>query len=200
VPKTVGDDFLILLGSALEQAVEKARLQAQKDAAEQEVRAARDRAELLLAEVNHRVANSLSLVSALVNLQANAISDQVAKDALAETQARIYAISLVHKRLYSSGDVRVVALDAYLSSLLEHLQRSLQSEGHGASLNYEFDPLKLKTDASINLGVVMTEWVTNACKYAYPEQPGEVRVRLRQLPQGRAELSVAAEGMGRKDG
>ena len=45
VPKTVGDDFLILLGSALEQAVEKARLRAQKEAAEREVRAARDRAE-----------------------------------------------------------------------------------------------------------------------------------------------------------
>lgn len=200
VPKTVGDDFLILLGSALEQAVEKARLQAQKDAAEQEVRAARDRAELLLAEVNHRVANSLSLVSALVSLQANAITDQVAKDALAETQARIYAISLVHKRLYSSGDVSVVALDGYLSSLLEHLQRSLRSEGHGASLSYEFDPLKLKTDFSINLGVVMTEWVTNACKYAYPEQPGEVRVHLRKLPQGRAELSVEDDGVGRREG
>jgi two-component sensor histidine kinase len=200
VPKTVGEDFLILLGSALEQAVEKARLKAQKEAAEQEVRVARDRAELLLAEVNHRVANSLSLVSALVSLQANAMTDQVAKAALAETQARIYAISLVHKRLYSSGDVRVVALAEYLSSLLEHLQRSLRSEGHGASLNYEFEPLKLKTDSSINLGVVMTEWITNACKYAYPTQPGEVRVRLRQLPQGRAELSVEDDGVGRKDG
>ena len=67
------------------------------------------------------MANSLSLVSALVNLQAKAIDDPMAKAALAETQARIYAISLVHKRLYSSGDVRVVALDEYLSGLLDHL-------------------------------------------------------------------------------
>jgi two-component sensor histidine kinase len=200
VPKTVDDDFLVLLGSALAQAVEKANLKSQKEAAEQEVRVARDRAEVLLAEVNHRVANSLSLVSALVRLQANAVSDQVAKDALGETQARIYAISLVHRRLYSSGDVRFVALDEYLSGLLEHLETAMRSEGHGAFLRYELEPLKLATDASINLGVAATAWVTNAFKYAYPARSGEVRVRLRRLPNGRGELTVDDDGVGRRGG
>ena len=73
---------------------------------------------MLLAEVNHRVANSLSLVASLVTLQANALTDKAAKEALGETYARILAISLVHKRLYTAGDVRFVALDEYLSSLL----------------------------------------------------------------------------------
>ena len=163
-----------------------------------ELAKARDRAQTLLKEVNHRVANSLSLVAALVRLQSRTVVDKAARDALDETQARIDAVSMVHKRLYSSGDVGLVALDEYLASLLGHLQTTMQNDGHGASLRHELEPLSLQTDASVNLGVVLAEWVTNAFKYVYSDRPGEVRVKLSHRKDGRGELVVEDDGVGRQ--
>ena len=164
--------------------------------ANEQLSKARDRAEILLSEVNHRVANSLSMVSTLVNMQANSVKDPAAKNALAETRDRIYAVSLVHRELYATGDARFVVLDHYLGGLLAHLQTTMKNEQAGIVLKSDISPVQMPIDQSISLGVVLNEWVSNALKYAYPERNGEIRVKLALEGDNQAALTVADDGVG----
>lgn len=202
VVKTVGDDFFDLLASSFHQALDKVRLRSAKEAVEEELRASNARLEALLREVNHRVSNSLQLVTASVHMQAAMLTDPAAKGALMETQQRIQAIAQVHRRLYSSGDVEFVAMDDYLHALVAELEQSWSTPTSPRRMLLTAEPIKLKTDRAVSLGVIVNELVSNACKYAYaPECEGEVRIELARFSDTHFRLSVEDDGVGMpKDG
>ena len=109
---------LDLLEQAFAGALATASLKRDKEQAEADLLAANQRLEALLREVNHRVANSLQLVTTMVAMQARLLSDDAAKTALSDTERRIQAIAQVHRKLYTSGDVESVAMNEYLAERL----------------------------------------------------------------------------------
>ncbi len=177
-----------------------ANLERRVDLRTAELSAARDRAELLMAEVNHRVANSLALVASMIKIQARGTNDAHSRDLLNEIHDRVSAVALVHRRLYASHEVKSVDLADFLSALVDQLGTMMRESGRRGLLKQEVAPIVLPTDKSVSLGVVTAELVTNAFKYAYPSEPGEIRVRLERSGQDHAVLTVADDGVGRPEG
>jgi two-component sensor histidine kinase len=197
VVKTPDNSFFDLLDAAFRQALEQVRLREEMENAEARLRATNDRLQAMLHEVNHRVANSLQLVSAFVHLQAATVVDEGARAALESTKQRIAAIAQVHRRLYSSGDVERVDMRDYLGALAEELEQTWSTPSSPRRVRVDVAPVRLQTDRAVSVGIIVTELVSNACKYAYPEGvAGDVRVLLRPAHEGHFRLNVQDDGPG----
>ena len=154
-----------------------------------------ERTEVLLKEVNHRVQNSLALVSSFLGLQARASDDENLRGHLDEAQRRLAAVALVHRRLYRSDQVETVDLSRYLEELCAEMLSSMGPEWSD-HISLDFAPVSVPTDRAVPLGLVLTELVINANKYAYGGAAGPIEIALEQ-DRSDFRLTVADRGRGK---
>ena len=199
--KDVRGDFIPLLQVACSGALKQAELQRARDQAEAEVHASRDRyaalaaeREVLLREVNHRVGNSLQIIASLLHLQASSALQDDVKAALTNAMGRVAAVAQVHRRLYTSHDLKSVLLNQYLEALLEDLRRS--AEGNKMSrLTLQAETIEIDPDRAVAIGIIVNELVMNAVKYAYPDGAGPIHVELKAEGDDLL-VSIADDGVG----
>ena len=199
--KDTQGDFIPLLHVAINGALRQAQIRKARDDAEAEVHASRDRyaalaaeREVLLREVNHRVGNSLQIIASLLHLQAASSTQDDVKAALTNAMGRVAAVAQVHRRLYTSHDLKSVLLNQYLEALLEDLRRS--AEGNRMSrLTLKAEPIEIDPDRAVAIGIIVNELVMNAVKYAYPDAAGPIHVVLNAQGDDIL-LSIADDGVG----
>ncbi len=148
----------------------------------------------LMKEVHHRVQNSLQLVSSFLGLQGRAVGDAVLTGHLEEAQRRLSAVAMVHRRLHTDEHVQSVDLSRYIRELCSEII-STMDPAWGEQLTLELAPILISTDRAINVGLILTELVINANKYAYDGKPGPLAIAIEQQ-RNRFRLVVADRGAG----
>jgi len=150
----------------------------------------------LLKEVNHRVQNSLQLVSAFLRLQARGATSEEVRQNLYEAQKRLNAVALVHRRLYQDESVEIIDLSRYIESLMEEMTTSMDERWQD-NLTLDLSPILIATDKAVNVGLILTELVINAQKYAYDGMPGPLAIKLEQH-RNSFRLIVSDVGLGKQ--
>jgi light-regulated signal transduction histidine kinase (bacteriophytochrome) len=151
--------------------------------------------QFLIGEVSHRVQNSLQLVSSFLALQARASNDPGLHTAINEARRRLNAVALVHRRLYRSDQIEVVDASRYIEELCADMLASMD-HGWAGALSLDLSPVMLPTDRAVTAGLVLTELITNANKYAYGGAPGPLEISLVE-DRAQFRLSVADHGGGK---
>ncbi len=157
--------------------------------------------EYLLKEIHHRVKNNLQIVSGILQLQALHSKNKEIKHIMNESQNRIQSMALIHQMLYQNEDFRNIAFKQYVHKLNLQIMSSLMVDSNRIKINIIVKDVYLDVETAIPLGLIVNELLTNAVKYAYPEDSqGQIDVWLKSDSDNNYELIVSDDGVGLSEG
>jgi two-component system, sensor histidine kinase PdtaS len=179
----------VLVSAAIRDVSERRRV-------EHELRTSLKEKEVLLKEVHHRVKNNLQVVSSMLNLQVDQLSDPQALKLFRESQTRVRSIALFHEKLYQSEDLAHIDMAEYVEGLAHGLFGTYGIDPDEIRLSVEAENVPLGVDAAISCGLIVNELVSNTLKHAFPAgRRGEVRVALRREG-AQVRIEVSDDGVG----
>jgi two-component sensor histidine kinase len=158
------------------------------------LKAALDRHEVLLKEINHRAKNSLQVVASMLQLQSNAAGNAELTALLREAATRVVTVGRAYERLAYDGDNEKIDLGSYLQSVA----RDLEITASPCSILFKTETgILLSSDRAILLALIVNELVTNCAKYAYPGGAGgKIWVNVARDGTQAVLVAVRDEGVG----
>ncbi|MEX0289819.1 MAG: histidine kinase dimerization/phosphoacceptor domain -containing protein [Flavobacteriaceae bacterium] len=153
--------------------------------------------EFLLKEIHHRVKNNLEIVSSLLSLQSAQINDTDITESIQKSRQRVQSMSMIHQKLYQGKSLAAIEMKDYFVNLGNYLINSYGA-GDRIELHCEMDPLELDVDMAIPIGLIVNELLTNAMKYAFPQnRKGIINISLKEID-NILQLTVRDNGIGRR--
>lgn len=186
-------DLLRLMASQIMKLFELRRANAEEQAARRRAEALATENATLAREGDHRVMNSLNLVSAVLALQSRTSTPDV-RTQLEDAQRRVHAIATVHQQLHSAGSLEYIEIRGFLASLCENLKAT--APACIDAIHTELEEASIRSDEASTMGLITAELLANAFKHAYPGgRHGPVRVKFSR--HGDAwRLTVSDDGIG----
>jgi PAS domain S-box-containing protein len=165
--------------------------------AEAQIRRSLQEKELLLKEVHHRVKNNLHIISNLLDLQSDQITDKRLLEVFTDSQNRIQAMALVHEQLYQAEDFGKVEFGDYIYRLVNNLMFSYGDRTHSVHPVVKAEPTLINIETAIPCGLLLNELVTNSFKHAFPDgEGGEVHIQLYRDANQLLNLKIWDNGIG----
>jgi PAS domain S-box-containing protein len=191
----VAEEDLRTLASELEARV--AARTRELEAANTKLSALVSEREMLLVEVNHRAKNSLAIAASLLAIQGRRQPDPAVRALFEEAQDRLNAMARVHDLLSKSEKAQQVDVSVYVADLCEALRPITENDDRVRLEAKMEDLILVDADTAVPLGIVLTELITNAVKYAFPApRSGTILVQARRSQPGWIELAVRDDGIG----
>jgi len=156
--------------------------------------------ELLLKEIHHRVKNNLELVKSLIALQSAQLEDSPTKDAMIASQNRVQSMGIIHQKLYQGENLGSIDMKDYFHNLSDGILDTFNAEDK-VKIECAMEQLELDVDTAVPIGLIVNELLTNALKYAFPEDSkGKIKISLIQSNPETLTLKVIDNGIGKTAG
>ena len=132
---------------------------------------------MLLREVHHRVKNNMQIISSFLSLQSSQVFDKRDADLFTVVQDRVKSMALVHDNLYHSEDLSRIKFKDYISALSSQMFANYK-ESSNIKLITDILDVTLNMETAIPLGLIISELITNSLKHAFPDNTGEISIKM----------------------